>query len=337
MNVAPEISSSPLLSSTLWHCLKLLVILVTVLYLPFKNFWFIPTYSSSPPRLLLLMCLNGPTISDLPIGRFMSTVDRVHLCTPPPPFHWPRATLPYLLTLFQVHAALQLCLSECGGWGGGVAPPTPHYICKMSDTTNFVFGITTAFLANVFLPQIDKWEWMKVPACLSICLPYNRWHAEIFGVFVNLGKLEQNNSVSHVQLFLLKEETKVHRGISLWIWLTESAPASAWVSSLFVFCFVFFSLPKVNESCKLYETARTVAAQSSLTSSLFRYPFAVFYFIVAVTACCHPPPFPPPRPHCVAWRGSFIPWWQIQWWHWHRWSDALSLDSPVLVPLFMVE
>lgn len=148
---------------------------MTVLYLPFENFWFIPTHSSSPSQLLLLVCLNGPTISDLPIGRFMSMVDRVYLCYPPqpptPPSHWPRATLPYLLTLFQVHAALQLCLSECGGWGGGVAPPPPpQYICKMSDTTNFVFGITTAFLANGFCHRLISGSGWKFPlVCLSVC------------------------------------------------------------------------------------------------------------------------------------------------------------------------
>lgn len=120
------------------------------------------------------MCLNGPTISDLPIGRFMSMVDRVYLCTPQPPTppsHWPRATLPYLLTLFQVHAALQLCLSECGGWEGGVAPPTPQYICKMSDTTHFVFGITTAFLANGFCHRlmVGVDESSRPSVCLSVC------------------------------------------------------------------------------------------------------------------------------------------------------------------------
>lgn len=89
---------------------------------------------------------------------------------PTPPSHWPRATLPYLLTLFQVHAALQLCLSECGGWGGGVAPPPPQYICKMSDTTNFVFGITTAFLANGFCHRLISGSGWKFPlVCLSVC------------------------------------------------------------------------------------------------------------------------------------------------------------------------
>lgn len=83
---------------------------------------------------------------------------------------------------------------------------------------------------------------------------------------------------------------------------------------------------KLNESRKPHKKTHTVAAQSSLASFFFKLgtlSFTVFPFIVVVTACCQPP-LPLLLPLCVAWRGGFIPRLQIQWWHWHRWSEVFS-------------
>lgn len=102
-------------------------------------------------------------------------------------------------------------------------------------------------------------------------------------------------------------------------------------------CFGFSILPRslfhwtewiTQTLCK--PSAHTVAAQSFLTSSLFSHSIIHCLFIHCSSHSLLPPPSPPPPSHCVAWRGGFIPRWQIQWWHWYRWSNAFSQESPSL-------
>lgn len=108
-------------------------------------------------------------------------------------------------------------------------------------------------------------------------------------------------------------------------WL-KTAPALAWVWSLFFFPFYpvhYFT--KVNESHTLHENANAAVAQSSLTS----ITHSAFSFIVAVAACCCSLYYHR-RPVVQLGKGVFKLRWQLQKWHWQRWSRVFSQEAVFL-------
>ena len=92
----------------------------------------------------LPMCFSGPPCSDPPTGRFMSKADRVGRIYPPPPTPnhppGPRATLPPLPTLSQVHTALQPCLSERRGGCHWTSSLTSFVRCQILQIWFFFFN-----------------------------------------------------------------------------------------------------------------------------------------------------------------------------------------------------
>lgn len=190
------------------------------------------------------------------------------------------------------------------------------------------FLLVTALIL-CFVWQIDK--------CVRVKdITFDRGHSDRFWIFVHPQKTELNETLQCfvcANIFILREYKKSsERCLSL--------DMTDWKQHLqrhdYGVCFFHSAQliihPNWMNHANFMNTQHSHCSRTKPSDISFIQPLyhSLFSFIVAVTACCQPPSPPPPPPHCVAWRGGFIPRWQIQWWHWHRWSDAFSQESPSL-------
>ena len=157
---------------------------------------------------------------------------------------------------------------------------------------------------------------------MSFCVQCNSWqmeHSGRFWIFRNPLKSTKDKksktywTVLYIQILTLFEDKKCVDFFCVWVWITENR--SCWgIAAAFAFNLIHYST-ELNDSLRLVK--RTLATQSLLIQPFYHFPFFSFNIAPCTTAAAVP------LWVCLV---GFRTRCQIQWGHWHKWSNPLFLS-----------